>query len=232
MTQYENSSVLGDPYFPLDRLKRGEDTLKRTLSKDKYLDSLGKINSKIMDREKIFEPFIGFLCENLRNNKELTKEDLEAIKKTDPEVILSLIELMLYSSQKTYTINAGIFLLRNSPEIKISNMAKMASFMKILGVKNFYRSDLLKKDLIIALSKSILFYPFITMLPLSKEERNIIMGDDSSKIILECLEKVANESREIIKSGTKIKKNIQENEFPKDQKKLKNALEEIYEKNK
>ena len=52
MTQYENSSVLGDPYFPLDRLKRGEDTLKRTLSKDKYLDSLGKINSKLMDREK------------------------------------------------------------------------------------------------------------------------------------------------------------------------------------
>ena len=240
MIQYENSSVLGNPYFPLDKLNRkNEGILKRTLPRERYLDKINleiidqekKINLEIID-QKIFQPFILFLCKNLRNNKELTKKDIETIQKTDPEVILSLIELMLHSTQKTYTINAGIFLLRNSPEIKISNMSKMASFMKILGVKNFYRSNLLKKDLIIALSKSILFYPFITMLPLSKEESTIIMGDDSNKMILECLEKIANESREIIESGTKIKNNIQKSGFAENKMKLKNALKEIYENNK
>lgn len=230
MIQYENSSVLGNPYFPLDKLNRkNEGILKITLPKERFLD---EINLETIDQEKIFQPFILFLCKKLRNNKELTKKDIETIQKTDPEVILSLIELMLHSTKKTYTINAGIFLLRNSPEIKISNMSKMASFMKILGVKNFYRSNLLKKDLIIALSKSILFYPFITMLPLSKEESTIIMGDDSNKMILECLEKIANESREIIESGTKIKNNIQKSGFAENKMKLKNALKEIYENNK
>lgn len=218
IVKIEYKNTLNEYSLVVVEEKKDVSTKKTYSSKNKFSDEL--------------DLFVDLLSQDLRKNNKLTNRDRQIIKNTQPEVILALLELMLYKIKNTQLINRSIFIIKNSPKIKIRNILSMYSkFSKILGVKHFHRSDLLTMDLLCVLSKSILFYPFIAMLDLSHNELQKIAGDDSTEVILECLQKTINSRYTVVKKGECIKNTILTKGID-NKKLLQKAIKEICEKNK